>query len=297
MRSVVRLLLGPCVLAVILPVAVLPRRLATSAGAILGRVVYVLWRSRRSMALRNIAGAVARSSLATSRPPETIAGACFENLGRSFAEIAKIYCGFGSSVLQSVSIIGIDRYQAALAKGRGVLFITGHCGNWELLAMAAARAIGEIHVVARPLDVPLLNRLAERARQRYGNRVIYKKGALKRIISVLRNNGTVGVLIDQSVIRPEGLLIDFLGKKAYTMKMPAMISRKTGAAVLPVFIHREDSSHVIEIGKEIPSDSSAGTDMAILHDTARFSRAVEEYVRQYPEEWLWIHHRWKRVKD
>jgi KDO2-lipid IV(A) lauroyltransferase len=156
--------------------------------------------------------------------------------------------------------------------------------------------LGKLNVVARPVDNPYLNRFLEWTRKKYGNGVIYKKGALKKILACLKNNEVVAILMDQSVVRSEGVIAEFLGKKDYTTKMPALIARKTGAPVLPGFIRRVKDGHLIEIGEEIELDRSEDFETAIYNDTINFSRRIEEYIRRNPVEWLWIHRRWKRMK-
>jgi KDO2-lipid IV(A) lauroyltransferase len=142
-----------------------------------------------------------------------------------------------------------------------------------------------------------MNSILERVRRRFGNRVIYKRGALRDIINSLRRNEAVGILMDQSVVSDEGYVLEFLGKGAWTTKMPALIARKTGASVLPVFINRINGyRHVVKIYPEITLSDNQDRELAIKEDTRVFSRYIEDYVRQNPSEWLWIHRRWKRVK-
>jgi KDO2-lipid IV(A) lauroyltransferase len=127
--------------------------------------------------------------------------------------------------------------------------------------------------------------------------MIYKKGALKKILRALKSNEAIGILRDQSVVRAEGIIADFLGKKDHIMKTPAIIARKTGSPVLPVFIRRSNSGHLLEIGQEIELDKAQEYEQAVYNDTVRFSSHIENYVKNNPAEWLWIHRRWKRIKD
>jgi KDO2-lipid IV(A) lauroyltransferase len=175
--------------------------------------------------------------------------------------------------------------------------ITGHCGNWELTALTSSVKLTKMSIVVRPIDNPYLNRLVERTREKYGNSVIYKKGALKQIVLSLKKKEVVGILMDQSVLTSEGILVDFLGKKDYTMKAPAIIARKTGSPVVSAFIRRVNGGHVIEIGEEIMPDPSGDSDLAVFNDTVNFSAAIEDYIRRNPSEWLWIHRRWKRLAE
>ncbi len=297
MKKAVRLLEAGLFVLLSLPLAILPLRWSLKAGEILGLLVFYFWRGRRRIAIENLKSTVSSRAMKISEPVEDIIRNNFRNLGRSFTEVIKIYYGLGKPIIDSVSIVGTENLLAAKAKGNGSLFITGHCGNWELLAIAAAAKLLGSSVVARPINNPYLNNIVEKVRKRYGNSIIYKKGALKPIMQTLKKNGIVGILMDQAVISDEGYVIDFLGRGAWTTKMPALIARKTGTAVLPAFIHREGKGHIITIYPEVELSHNDDTENAVKEDTATFSGFIEEYVKEHPSEWLWIHRRWKRVKQ
>ncbi len=295
MKEVLWFLQAAFVYAVTLPVAVMPLPMALRIGSIAGGAAYLLWRSRRRIAVENLSRAVGSGSIVDGRPPAEIARESFRNLGRSLVEVIKLYHGLGAGILDAVQIRGIEHYRRAEEKGKGVILITGHCGNWELLALAVSSRGIPVAVVARTLDNPYLNRFIERVRKRYGNPVIYKEGALRSMISRLRKGGAVGLLIDQSVLPEEGVLVPFLGRPAWTMKSPALIARKTGAPVVPAFIRRMERGHLVEIHPEVELSEREDKEGAILEDTGRFTAYVEREVRDNPAEWLWIHRRWKRV--
>ncbi|GAB4388267.1 MAG: lysophospholipid acyltransferase family protein [Thermodesulfovibrionales bacterium] len=270
-----------------LPLAVLPMGVAMKAGELLGLLAFGLWRSRRRIAVENIRAASAREPFGAA--PEAIARRNFMHMGRSLAEVIKVYYGLGRGLVEAVDIRGEEHFSKAAARGKGVIFVTGHCGNWELMALAVASRVAPVGVVARPLDNPFLNRRLERVRQSYGGAVIYKKGALRNIISMLKAGGAVGILMDQSVLPEEGVLIDFLGRPAWTTRMPAALSRRTSSPVLPIFIRRTPRGHAVTIHPEV---ELSGDDE---RDTASLSSYVERHIRENPAEWLWIHRRWKRA--
>lgn len=279
------------ILLVSFPLSLLP----VKAGEFFGLSLCRLWRSRRLIALDNLKSSLNSEGFHTSKTPEEIIKENFKNLGRSFMEIVKIYHGMGKGILERISIKGMENFEKARTKSKGVMFITGHCGNWELLAIAlSVKDIG-LSVVARPLDNPYLNRLVEKTRSRYGNRVIYKKGALKGIITTFKNNGFVGILMDQAVLSDEGYVIDFLGRGAWTTKMPALIARKTEVPVVPVFIKRTANGHEITLYPEVRLSSNTDPESAVIEDTKTFSQFIEDYIKEHPSEWLWIHRRWKRA--
>lgn len=274
-----------------LPFAVLPSNPAVRAGGLLGLLVCRLWRKRRLIALANVRAASQSGHLHLPESPEALVRENFRNLGRSLVELIKIFYGIGDHIVGGVRVMGMEHFEAARAKGRGVIFVTGHCGNWELMALALAKAAGSgLGVVARPIENPYLNRLVEKVRRRYGSTVIYKKGALRAVISTLKSGGSVGILMDQSVLPEEGVLIKFLGRPAWTSRMPAALAKRTSSPVLPIFIRRSGEGHEMRIYPEVEiSGDEAGV-------TARLSGYLENYIKENPAEWLWIHRRWKRTE-
>ncbi len=297
MKKIKWLLEAGAVLVLAFPFAMLPMTLALKAGELLGFVFYVLWGSRRKIAIDNVEKAVEAGALKIDASPAQVVRKSFMNLGRSLAEIIKIYFGLGRRLIDSIEVVGFDNYLKAKERGKGILFITGHCGNWELTALGFGARVAPLAVIARAQNNPYLNRLVEKTRARYGNRIIYKQGALMAILSVLRNNGMVGVLMDQAVLPEEGYIIDFLGRGAWTMKIPAIIARKRGAAVLPAFIHREGNRYIGTLYPEVPLSQEKDEEKALIEDTKKFSSYIENYIREHPAEWLWIHRRWKRVPE
>lgn len=279
------------------PFAVLPLRLSLCVGDAFGLILYAIWGSRRKIALANIRSAIENGSLTLSEDPRSVIRRNFRNLGRLVIEVVKIYYGMGGSVLKNIELRGRDNFTNAMNRGKGVICITGHCGNWELMAVYLSMSIGHASIVARKQNNEYLNRFIVRTREKYGNHIIFKEGALRQILSCLKKKEAVAFLMDQSVIKSEGITIHFLGRNAYAMKTPAVIARKTGAAVIPLFIRRTETGHIVEIHEEIPLVSSEDPDTALLHDTINFSKPIEEYIKKYPSDWLWIHRRWKWVKE
>jgi KDO2-lipid IV(A) lauroyltransferase len=278
-----------------IPLAILPIQLSKKVGEILGLFLFHIWGSRRRIAIENLETTVASGAITISEPAEKIIKDNFKNLGRSFAEIIKIYYGMGRKIIDSVDIEGIENFNQAKSKGKGILFLTGHCGNWELMSISASVKLFPISIIARPINNPYINKLIENARQRYGNTVIYKQKAIKTVMRILKINGIIGILMDQAVIPDEGFVIDFLGRGAWTTKMPALLARKTEAAVLPAFINRTNGGHKIKIYPEIELSKIDDLEKAAIEDTKIFSSYIEKYIREHPKEWLWIHRRWKRV--
>jgi KDO2-lipid IV(A) lauroyltransferase len=273
------------------PLAILPLGIAVRVGRALGSLTYMLWGSRRRITVENLRRAKQRGAIDDPRSAEELARETFRNLGRWVAEITRSYFGRGDALIREIEVQGLEHYRVALDKGKGVIFVSGHCGNWELLMLSFAEKIGPIVGVARKQSNPYLDRFITRARSRYKSEVVYKEGALRKFISRLKEGGSVGVLMDQSVLPEEGVLIDFLGAPAWNTKMPVALARRTGAALLPVFIKATESGHEIAIhpDAELSSDDIA--------DTKRLSSYVEDFIKSNPTQWLWIHRKWKRVPE
>ncbi len=291
MKRVIWGLQAAGILAVSFPLSLLP----AGFGEVLGGLLYRIWKSRRLIAIDNLTKSSAFLGLSADSPPEKIIEESFRNLGRFFMEVVKIYYGRGSRIVGETAVNGIDNFEKAKAKGKGVIFITGHCGNWELLAITWSSKGVPFSVVARPLNNPYLNGVLERARARFGNAVIYKRGALRQVLSTLKGGGCVGILMDQSVLPEEGYVISFLGRGAWTTKAPALIARKTGAPVLPAFIRRTGNGNEITIYPEVELSANDDREDALKDDTQRLSSFIEDYIRENPSQWLWLHRRWKRV--
>jgi len=294
-----RLLEAAFVMLLSFPLAVLPYKSALKAGKFLGLLLFYSWAGRRKIAIGNIEKTIESGGLPVPGDDSAawaarIARENFINLGKSFAEVVKIYYGFGDMLIQDVVIRGEEHFIKAKAKGRGVIMITGHCGNWELGALAFGARVAPVSVVARMQNNRYLNSMISKVRARYGNSIIYKKGALKGILSCLKKEGVVGILIDQAVIADEGFIVNFMGRKAWATRMPALIARKTGAPVIPVFVNREGASHILNIHPEVELGRGGGAE-ALKEDTQLLSNYIGEYVTENPAEWLWIHRRWKRV--
>jgi len=184
---------------------------------------------------------------------------------------------------------GFEHFEHALERGKGVLFATAHLGNWELSAFAHALLAAPMHVVVRPLDNPLIDALVARRRTMSGNKLIEKKNFARGILQALAANEAVGILIDQNSSLDTGVFVDFFGVPACAGAGFARLAAHTGAAVIPGFALWSDSERrfVLRFYPEVPVSGD------IQRDTARIHAVLEGVIREYPDQWLWIHRRWK----
>ncbi|GFO70720.1 acyltransferase [Geomonas limicola] len=285
-------------LALSLVISWLPGRSADWVGRRLGRLFFFLLKERRRIALENIERALPFLEAQPGwvrRTPHELARETFENLGRSLLEDCKIYHGHGRRLIDTVEFRGQEHFERAREKGKGVAFITAHCGNWDLMALAFGARIQELTVVARRQDNPHLNDVLERIRKAYGNRVFYKSSALRAMLGAFKRGETVGMLIDQAVGADEGILIEFLGRPAWATKLPAYIAKKAGTPMVPAFIHREGNHHVMTSYPELIPSTASDPERAAAEDVQALNRCIERYIVEHPTEWYWIHKRWKNT--
>ncbi len=223
-----------------------------------------------------------------------MAKAVFLNLGRNMADAFRIPLYNTQNIDHFVNIDGVENLNQALKKGKGVLAIAGHIGNWELMGGYLAMKGYTVNVVGAPIYDPRLDELVVKNRQQAGLNYIARSTATREIIRALRRNEIVGLLIDQDTKHVEGVFIDFLGEKAYTPVGPVVLAMKTGAAVVPMAVHiQKDNTHLIEIDEELDLKFTEDQDDNRIHNTQVCSDATEKFIRKYPTQWVWMHRRWK----
>jgi Kdo2-lipid IVA lauroyltransferase/acyltransferase len=286
-----RTVLGWLALAALTPLGLafawLPARPGLWVGARLGDLAWAALPRRRAVALENLARAF------PEHPASEIARigrGSFRHLGMNFVESCVFFFRPPARLLSRVSVDGVPNFESAAVRGRGMIMLTAHFGNWELLAASHALTRFSLSVVVRPLDSPLFDPLLERFRRRSGVELITKRRALSEIVEALRRRRMVGILLDQNASRREGVFVPFFGVPASTSKGMALIALRTGAPVLPVFIRRRpDGHHVVEVGAPVP----VPPDGDVVAFTHAFNEAIEAAIRRAPEQWFWLHRRWK----
>ncbi|MFQ5911989.1 MAG: lysophospholipid acyltransferase family protein [Nitrospinota bacterium] len=225
---------------------------------------------------------------------EVLARKCYHQWALSFVEWARTWGRGLDDVLDRVEIEGDEPILHAVAQGRGVILVTAHFGNFEVMPLCWARRHGPINVVVRPLDNPLLDKSLNRLRSRYECRVLTRRGIVRKAIRCLRSGKLLGVLVDQNMVHDEGVFVDFFGKPASTTSLPALLALRTGAAVFPGFILRQAPfRHRMVFGPEIPTIETGDLRADVEANTAQYTQAVEDAIRSHPDHWLWMHRRWR----
>jgi KDO2-lipid IV(A) lauroyltransferase len=273
---------------------ILPRALALRVGEGLGRLGYFLAGGLRRTGERNLE--IAFPELTNDQRRKLLVRS-FESLGRLLAEFSQFPKLKAEQLRQLIEYdeVGLAHLRQAEADQRGVIFLTGHIGAWEVLSFGWSALEYPISFLVRPLDNPLVEEMIERIRTRFGNRAIDKKSAARQAIRVLREGGTLGILSDLNTQEFEGVFVPFFGKLACTTAGIATLALKTDAVVIPTcavwdagkrryFFHGDPPVELIRTG-----DHQRDVEL----NTIRFAAAVERMVRLYPDQWLWIHKRWK----
>ncbi|MDO9229606.1 MAG: lysophospholipid acyltransferase family protein [Syntrophales bacterium] len=218
----------------------------------------------------------------------------YRNIGIVAAEFFDIPRLTKENITALVEAEGVENCGKALAKGRGVLMFSAHFGNWELEAAAAALLIKPAVVIYRPLDSPLLDHLVLRVRSATGNIPLAKEHAMRPMLRTLKQNGILGILIDQNMAWYEGVFVDYFGRPACTTDGLALLALHTEAPVLPAYMVRlADGRYRLVFGPEVEVIRTGDRDADVLANTQRFTKVIEEIVRRYPDQWLWVHQRWK----
>lgn len=227
-----------------------------------------------------------------------VAKAVFFNLGRNMADAFRIPCYNSQNIDRIVQAKGLDKLDRALQKGKGVLALTCHVGNWELLAAYVAMKGYAANVVGAPIYDPRLDDLVVNNRLQSGMKYIARGSATREIIRALRRNEIVGLLIDQDTKHVDGVFVNFLGEKAYTPVGLVILAMKTQAAVVPIAIHiQKDNTHLIETDEELDLVFTEDENYNRIHNTQLCSDAIEKFIRKYPTQWVWMHRRWRTRPD
>jgi KDO2-lipid IV(A) lauroyltransferase len=264
---------------------------AEAVGRRLGRLYRTLDRRRRQLAEQNLAQAF------PEKPPDEIEAlsiAVFEHFGGVAADLLHTFGDSQEALDARIQILGAETVRSALAAGRGLFLLTAHLGNWEYSALATAAAGVPASVIARPLDNSLLETYLRRFRERNGNTVVYKTDAAREMLRVLKRGGTIGILSDQHAGTADAVVVPFFGRPASTTSIVARLADRTEALIIPAFCVRTGPARYrMEYGAVIDVRTLSPEERQPAPLTARLNLEVESVVRHNPEQWLWLHNRWR----
>ena len=268
----------------------LPRRMALAMGGGLGALVFYLAPQQRELAYEHLRSCL---TFPDERQVKVVARQCFENLGKTAVEFMQFPRLDSKRIQRYVTFEGIEHVQQALALGKGAIILTGHFGNWELLAASISATVAPLTPIVRKLRSPRLNALVSSYREKAGYRTIDRDAGVRHALRCLKRNELLGIVADVDTA-VSGVFVDFFGRHAYTPYSPVAIALKTGAAILPTFIVRQpDGSHHAIIEPPLALKRTSMKEKDLVVNTQKFTKIIESYIRQYPAQWIWMHRRWK----
>ena len=270
---------------------VLPRPLARSLAAMLARILYALMPKLRKTAEVNLRIAFPEWNEAQRK---AVSRGMARNLGWMAAEFARFPRYSKGNIEQIVALDGHENFLEGQGRGKGVLVLTGHIGAWELSSFAHALYGFPLHFMARPIDNRKLDDLVSRYRCLPGNRPILKNESARVMLKILKESGTIGILADQNSMPEEAVFVNFFGKTASTTTGIARLALHTGAAVVPGYAVWDAGIRKYRLRFEPPVEllRTGDTERDVFENTQRFTKVIEEIIRKYPEQWVWVHGRW-----
>jgi len=270
----------------------LPRRFARSLAAALAHIVYAFLPKLRRAAKVNLSIAFPEWS---DEQRAAVTRGMVRNLGWMAAEFAHFPQYSKENIEQVVELDGNENFLEGQRRGEGVLFLTGHIGAWELSSFAHALYGFPLHYMARPLDNPRIDALVNAYRSLSGNKPVFKNESARNVLEILRAGDTIGILADQNTMPNEGVFVDFFGKQACMTAGIARMALHTDAAVVPGYAYWDAAAEKYKLRFEPPLDlvRSGNAQKDIVENTQRFAKVLEEIIRKIPDQWIWVHARWK----
>lgn len=271
---------------------ILPRPLARGLAIGISQLVYLFHVRLRRVGMRNLAMVFPEKSIQERR---RILQGEFVSLGRQLAELCQFPRYTAHNVEDVVVYDGLENYEEAYRRGKGVLFLTAHFGGWELSAFAHSLHGHWVNIVMRPMDNPYLDRMLQSYRTMHGNKVVPKDDFVRGLLAAMKAGETVGILMDTNMTPPQGVFVDFFGIPACTASGLARIALRTDAAVVPGFTIWDESlgKYRLRFDPALELIRTGNLEADIIANTQMFTKVIEQYVRKYPEQWLWVHRRWK----
>jgi Kdo2-lipid IVA lauroyltransferase/acyltransferase len=270
----------------------LPRPLARAFAIAISQLVYLFHFRLRQVGVRNLEMAFPEKSVAERK---CILRGEFTSLGRQLAELCQFPRYTPENIDQVVVYDGLENYERAYARGKGVLFLTAHFGGWELSAFAHSLHGHWVNIVMRPMDNQYLDRMLQSYRTLHGNKVVPKDDFVRRLLAAMKAGETVGILMDTNMTPPQGVFVDFFGIQACTASGLARIALRTDAAVVPGFTIWDElmGKYRLRFDPALELIRTGNLEADIVANTQMFTKVIEDHVRKYPEQWLWVHRRWK----
>jgi KDO2-lipid IV(A) lauroyltransferase len=267
----------------------LPYRTSLSIGRAFGGLVTRLFPKLKKTALRNLEIAMPGIS---EEERQRIARGTFESLGRHLGFVSQFRHFEKEDIRRLIKLVGKERFYEANELGRGIIFVTGHFGSWEVFNLLPPAFDEEINILVRRLDNGLVEDYVDSLRTKFGTVTLGKREAPRRLYKLLSEAKTVGILADLNAQTRDGVFVDFFGVPASTTASIAKLALKSNAVILPAFAVWEDDKYAVYLEPPIEYENTGDAERDILDISKKFTNVIERYVRKYPEQWLWVHKRW-----
>ena len=278
--------------AILTGLSAMPIDWAMKAGQELGGIAYMAAGHLRRTGDRNLKLAFPEK---TEEERRQLLKGTFAGLGRQLGLFSKFATDSREALLNITRWEGLEHLESARATKQPIILFTGHVGAWELSSFGLSLKDLPFSFLVRRLDNPKVEEVVDRIRMRFGNQSVDKRGAARPMLNILRSGGTLGLLVDLNTLDEEAIFVDFFGVPASTTFMLAKLALRTNAIVLPMFVPWDENNrkYLVEILPPVPLERSGDEEEDIRKLTANLTKVVENYIRRYPDQWLWIHKRWK----
>ena len=277
-------------------ISLLPESVALSLGRTLGEIGFFLDGEHRRVALGNLHMVFGREK--SEEEIRAIAKRTFQNLGMTSVECLRMHNLDAEEYKTRFEIEGLGILERVKAKGKGILLLLSHFGNWELMGLLTKEFESPVMVIVKPRRNKWIDRMITNLRKNSGLEVVPSDKAIWRMLEALSQNQVVGILTDQRAKQREGVMADFFGRKASTIPALAVLAMRTGAPILPVYLLRNGIGKYRLVVKEpIELIRTGNVKNDVVANTERVNRSLEEMIRQYPEQWFWVHRRWGRERS
>jgi len=270
---------------------ILPVNIGLCVGKGMGYLVFCILKKERGITLQNLD--IAFGNGKTPLEKRLIARGVFKNLGKNFIEVISLPKFNKYNIGRYVKCRGLETIDRLIQKGKGGIVLSAHFGNWELLAHYFAIKGYKVNVIARRVRMEYFERLLDGIRKRNGVNILYRDASAKDILKLLKGSEFVGIMPDQDMDNVSGVFVDFFDRPAYTPDGPALLNILAGAPIIPCFIVRKEFGHEIFIEEPLKLNSTGDRDRDVLENTQICTNVIEDYIRRFPEQWVWFHERWK----
>lgn len=277
---------------ILLGLGLLPPGVAMSIGKFMGSIAYSLAANLRKTAQRNLELAMPEKSQAER---DEIVKGCFASLGRTLGIFSQFSSRSANTLRKQFEIAGLEYLEKAKTEGKGVVLFTGHLGAWELTALSLSLIGHPLSFLVRRIDNDLVERVIDKSRQRFGNKTLDKLSAARSMMKTLRSGESLGLLLDLNTLDDEAIFVDFFGVPASTNFMVAKLALRTGSPIVPIFApwSEKQKKYVVTLSPAIHPQVTGDEDTDVRQLTTQLTHVIEDQIRRHPQQWLWIHKRWK----